>query len=264
MWCAPQSPIRPLPYHVPGAEPQARRLEGTLRRVELPEIPVEACRHGLLRLFRARVAPGLHDRHMHDRPERAGVDDFFCFREVIPAALLRADLNDLRALLIGVEHGIDAGNAVRRRLLAVDVLPGGDGVDGDRAVGMIGRRDQDGVNVLAIQDAAVIDDGLELERLALGRHPRIQLRLVHLDGRDELAVRPADADHGVEHATGPSAAADHRHADPVVRALPALERVGRRRRKRGGGGLQERTPRGHGIPFLDRRESTLDSPDGSI
>ena len=97
---------------VPRAEPQARGLERPLGRVQLPQIPVQPGRDRLLRLLHTRVGPGLHDRHVRDCPERAGVDDLLGLREMIPAALVRADLDDLLALLVGVEHRVDPRDAV--------------------------------------------------------------------------------------------------------------------------------------------------------
>ena len=81
------------------------------------------------------------------------------------------------------------GDGVRRRLLDVDVLAGRDRVDRLLAVPVIGRGDEHGVDVLAIEDAAVVADDVELEGLARRRHPRIELRLVDLGAGDPLHVR---------------------------------------------------------------------------
>ena len=62
------------------------------------------------------------------------------FDEVIPAPLLRADLHDeIRILVVGVEHHVDARDVVRDRLLDVDVLAGGERVGRDLGVREVGR-----------------------------------------------------------------------------------------------------------------------------
>ena len=139
--------------------------------------------------------------------------------EVIPAALLRADLDDLLALLVGVEHRVDARNVVRGGLLDVDVLARRQRVDHLLRVPVIRRGDQDRIDVLAIEDPAVIADHVELEGLPRRRHPRVELRLVHLGGGDPLDVRLPRK--GVEHAAPAVAAADDRHPDAIVGALDA-------------------------------------------
>ena len=117
---------------------------------------------------------------------------------------------------------------VRGGLLDVDVLAGGDGVDHLLAVPVVGRGDEHGVDVLAIEDAAVVADDIELEGLARRRHPLIEPRLVDLGRREELAVLlPAER---VEHAAAAVAGADDRHADPIVGALDP----GAEQRPRGG------------------------------
>ena len=115
---------------VPRAEAEAGRLERPLRRRALPHVPVETGRNRLLGFLRPRVGAGLHDADVRDVAEHAAVEDLLGLGEVIPAALLRADLDDLLALLVGVEHRVEPLDRVGRRLLDVDVLAGGDRVDG--------------------------------------------------------------------------------------------------------------------------------------
>jgi hypothetical protein len=84
---------------------------------------------------------------------------------VIPAPLLRADLHDeIRVLVVGVEHHVDARNAVRDRLLDVDVLSRGQRVCCDPGVREVGRADEHGVDVVAVEHTAIVADHLELLR----------------------------------------------------------------------------------------------------
>ena len=97
---------------------------------------------------------------------------------------------------------------------------------------MIRRPDEHGIDVLAVEDAAVVADDVEVERLARGRHPLIEPGLVHFAGRDVLDTVAAGADEGVEDTGGAIAAADDRHANPAVRALPTDNRARRRHGQR--------------------------------
>ena len=56
----------------------------------------------------------------------------------------------------GVAERPPFGNRERRRLLEVDVLAGLDGVDGDDRVLVIGRADDDGVDVAVGQQLAIV------------------------------------------------------------------------------------------------------------
>ena len=136
-WCAPQSPMSPLPYWSRARNPRRfgenGRSGAPSGRPELPHLPVEPGGHGLRVLFRVRVASRLHDVHVPDRTEHAAVEDLLGFHEVIPAALLRAHLHDAIGLLVRIEHRVDARDRVRRGLLHVDVLAGRHRVNHDAA-----------------------------------------------------------------------------------------------------------------------------------
>jgi hypothetical protein len=93
---------------------------------------------------------------------------------------------------------------------------------------VIRRRDEDGVDVLALENAAIIADDIELEGLARRRHPLIEPRLVDLGRREELTILLATE--RVEHAAAAVARADDRHAHPIIRALDP----GAENRPRGG------------------------------
>ena len=83
---------------------------------------------------------------------------------VVVAPLLRADLHDAVGLLGDLAELLPLVDRERERLLAVDVLAGLHGVDADLGVPVVGRADDDGVDVLAVEDLAVVlvDVGLAL------------------------------------------------------------------------------------------------------
>ena len=92
------------------------------------------------------------------------------------------------------------GQVVGQRLLDVDILAGIAGVDGHRHVPVVGAADQDGVDVLAVEELAVMlgRDGLGIRQLLR----RVEVGVVDVaDGRDpdprhpgqRLHQRPATA-----------------------------------------------------------------------
>ena len=221
---------------VPAAPGQPAWLERLSWRRPLESFPVQPRGNRLLRFLRPRVRPGLDDDDMGDRAERAAVEIRLGVLEMIPASLLRADLHDLLAFLIRGEHRIDPGDRVGGRLLDVDVLPGGHGIDHLLAVPVIRGGNQHRVDVAAIENTAIVSVDLKVEGLACRRHPRIELRLVDFGSRQELAIGVARE--RVEDASAAVAGANDAHADPVIRALHAVAHQGLR-----GGRCQRR--RGH-------------------
>ena len=101
--------------------------------------------------------------------EPARVDDLLAEDPVIPASLLRPGLHDLLRRLDRLHHLGAFLDGVRDRLLDVDVLAGGDGLEGDGLVPVIRRADHDGIDSAIVQDAAVVAD---LDRRRLRRSPR--------------------------------------------------------------------------------------------
>ena len=114
-------------------------------------------------------------------------------------------LHHLRALL----------DRVRDRLLDVDVLARGDGVERHLLVPVIGRPDQHRVDLAVVEDAAV------LGRLERGRAGNLrgleEPRLEDVAERDDLDA--GDRLELVHQAAGAAARADDRDADAVVGAL---------------------------------------------
>ena len=64
-------------------------------------------------------------------------------------------------LLGDLDHGLALGDGQRQRLLAVDVLALAHGVDGDQGVPVVGRGDDDGVDVLAVEQLAEVLVGFD-------------------------------------------------------------------------------------------------------
>ena len=105
-------------------------------------------------------------------------------------ALLASDLENPAGAVHRVAQGATLGDRQRRRLLQVDVLPRLHGVNGDQRVPVIGRADDDRVDVLVRQQLAIV---------AVGGHPVVLLagllRVVIVDERprifDAMAVEIA-------------------------------------------------------------------------
>ena len=133
-----------------------------------------------------------------------GVDD--------GADALAADLNDA----IGGARGLDdlrpIGVDVDHRLLEVDVLAGLHRIDGGRLVPVVGRRDQDGIDILARENLAVVAGGEDVrppELLAVG-----QAAVIAIGHGDEFDSRNLYRDAGIVLAL--DAGADQRELDVVI------------------------------------------------
>ena len=105
--------------------------------------------------------------------------------QVVGASLLGSHLNDAVGLLGNLAQRLALVDGQRERLLAKYVFAGPQGVDGDFCVPVFGRGDGDGVNVLSVEQFAVVfvDRSLAILRGGLG----------------SFAVHIADGDHGAIH-----------------------------------------------------------------
>ncbi len=175
MWWAPQSPTRPLPYSHHARNDVYPGLNGFFGASTCQRVPVESGRHlgDLLPIL--RIAAGLLDEHLRDVAEQLHL--LLRFDEVIPAPLLRADLHDeIRILVIGVEHHVDARDVVRNRLLDEHVLARGECVGRDPGMREVGRANEHRVDVVPVEHTAIVADDVErlgertitLEALLLG------------------------------------------------------------------------------------------------
>ena len=140
---------RPLRAPRPGSGPSRssrarRRSESSIARRRSSE----------LRLYRASMACTL--------PIEPGLDQLLDLVVEDRAGVLAADLEDGLGLLLGGDDVRPFVDAADHRLLAVDGLAGLHGVDRHPGVPVVGNADQDRVDVLAGEDLAIVDIGLDL------------------------------------------------------------------------------------------------------
>ena len=144
--------------------PEPPPVEGEPVRVERafgggtePEVVVAAGRGiAVGRLAQAAAVGGHPDPRLADRAQHARADDL----DDPVIVLARVDqvphLGDALVLLGRGHHGPPLGDPVRQRLLAVHVLAGLAGHDRGDRVPVVGRGDDDRVDVLAIEELAEV------------------------------------------------------------------------------------------------------------
>ncbi len=200
-----------------------------LGRLAEPHVPVQlggGLRHGERAAGRA-VADGRRDLPDLADPARADHGHGQQEHPVVVAPLLGADLDDPAGLLGDLAELLALVDGQRQRLLAVDVLARPHGVDADLGVPVVGRADDDGVDILAIEELAVVlvDVGLPLADATVGLG-LLGVALVDVADGQEVAVLG-----------GPAG---------VARTLAAARRSGR----------------GRGRSFLARVSSAIERPKG--
>ena len=134
------------------------------------------------------------------------------------AALLRAHLDDAVVRRAAFDHHAAFADRQRERLLDVDVLAGLAGHDRRQRMPVIGRADDDGIDVVAVEHAAEVPRG-ELRRLVELLCDAV-LRLRHLlvvDVAERDALR-AESKHVAKVAGALAAAADQADSHAAVRA----------------------------------------------
>ena len=138
-------------------------------------------------------------------------------------SLLAPGLHDAVVLARGFDHSAALDNGQRERLFAINVLPGLTGHDRRQRVPVIGRGDDDRVDLLDLQEPPEIfvrrDLGLA------GRRGPVQIRLINVADRDRRDVRILQKDRPGLHC--PVAAADGADVYPVIRAQNAHSAQGR-------------------------------------
>ena len=158
---------------------------------------------------------------MRHLAEGAFLDQLCRFLERFALPLLDAHRHDAIVLARGLDGFPARFDLVRQRFLDVDVLAGGARLDRDRAVPVVGRGDENGVDVLALEQPLVVLVALDLDAgLQLGQvgDRVVEPHLVRLGDGDELAVGMTQEEAG--DLVAAVAAADEAHADAAVR-LPA-------------------------------------------
>ena len=191
--------------------------EGLIGRAAEPLLPIERC--GSTTGFGpcALVVLPPVGADLRDAAEAAALNEIDGVAEVAPTALLHAALEDLFAGADGAGEDGAFFERVGDRLFEVDVFAGGEGVGGHADVPVVGRRDEDGVE-LVVEDFAIVDvrgggvaggatfDGFAARRVDVA------------DGDDLVA---AGAVGGVEQVAHASAGADDADAKSVVGAEDA-------------------------------------------
>ncbi len=239
----------PVAHHAAGiippeveAEVEAPRIEGAQGRRAEPPVVVDALRRpGLVGRIaqiaaHARRAPGVPRVHATDLPELARADAPHGLDEVRAAALLEPDLDDALAGLRRGHDGAPLGDVVAERLFDVDILAGLHGAQRRDRVPMIGRRDNHRVDVLAVEDLAVVHG---FQDAGSGRlSGRVQVAGVDVADPEQARVGQRLEVRQVESAA--PARADKPQVDAVAGAGGARRQA--RRRRAGGAGAHETSP----------------------
>lgn len=220
----------------------ARSLIGVPRRRTLEGLPIEGFRRGGDRIGRlhhaAAVTPGglalfhLADDAALQHGERLGVD--------LHAALLQADLNDPAGAARGFDDLPAFGRGVRERLFDVDVAARFASFDGHAGMPMYRCCDQDDVDVLAVQQAAVVAERGGRRGVALMEE---SLRGIEAGTVDVAKRRDVDGEFeqgGQERVAAASSGADDTGAESFIGVEDAGE-------GRGGEGESGAAREGHGV-----------------
>ena len=88
--------------------------------------------------------------------EAAVADHFAGFAEAGVGALLAAGLEDAVVFGDGGDHGAAFGDREGAGFFAVDIPAGADGLDGGDGVPVVGKGDEDGVDIGASEDVAEV------------------------------------------------------------------------------------------------------------
>ena len=222
------------------------RIVGAVRRGAVEHFPVEIGRRIAVR----RAAEAGHEvaevvrLDRDDLSELAVADELPGTFEVGPGAVLGADLDNALVLLGGFDHPAALLDEEAEGFLDVDVLAGGAGEHGHQPVPMVGRGDDDGVDVFVVEHLAEVGVSFRVCRRRVRRRDPCaaegfgdagDLDIGLLDeGRGEDPADEADADDadvdafiGPEDATGGErgqahgAAGDKRAAGHRIRRIRA-------------------------------------------
>ncbi len=144
----------------PAPEIESFCVERLLGSAALPLLPIEGLhvdRLERLRCVGEIVLPPI-GANLRNAAEAAALNEINGIAKVAPTALLHAALEDLLAGADGSGEGGAFLESVRDWLFEIDVFAGCDGVDSHADVPVVGRGDEDGVELL-VEDFAIIDVG---------------------------------------------------------------------------------------------------------
>lgn len=205
------------------------RVERPLRRVAEPLLPVDmTVARGVgpgaridgpvpVSLWIVPAVGALHRDHFSDGP---GLDDVADFVPSRPGKRLHTNLHDALLLLRrgGNLRGLFGG--VRHGLFAVDVDTAIERQKCNRGVPMVGSGDEDGVNILALQQFLVVCVLLGFGRLLARPRQAFLVDVAQGDYNRVIFFRGAMQRH-LEEIRAPRAEPDDRGIDPVVRSQNA-------------------------------------------
>src|SRR5262249_55068176 len=135
---------------------------------------------------------------------------------------------------------------VRERLLDVHVLPCGAGVHGDRHVPVVGRGDQDGIDLFKVEDTLVILGGP-----LLAVPPPLGFGQIYVpDVTNRGNVDLGNLNKGLHQVSAPAAAANEANLNGVVSVLGVHGRHAERRQPGSRGSLEKSPTSGHGTTSL--------------
>ncbi len=150
--------------------------------------------------------------HERDLAQTARLDHLPRFGDRRRAHHLAADLEHAPRLADDVDNLLALVDRVRERLLDVSVLPGLQRLDRHRLVPVIRRRDDDGVDVFAVQNLAVVANDRRPSirpRPRPGRAPGIRV-----GDRDDL--HPGQAHRVLQQLLAARTRSDESHRDAIV------------------------------------------------
>ena len=145
----------------PPVAPSERQIFRAIRPVingPQPQIVMKVRRHGwsFPRQIHAPVSRGDPHVHLAHRPDRLALHQFNHATIIGAGVDLRADLRHALVLLRGLGDDPRFRNGPGQRFFAIDVAPAAQGRHGGHGMGVIGRTDHHGVNVLLVEQAAEV------------------------------------------------------------------------------------------------------------
>ena len=187
--------------------------ERLVRSAAEPLLPIEGLGVAGLRSHEKVVVLPPVRSDLRDAPEAAAVNEIDGIAEVAPTALLHAALQNL---FTGADRMLECGtflNGVSDGLFEIDVFAGGQGVDSHAHMPVVGRCDDDGVELL-LEDLAIVrmSGG---DAVGAGFNG-VATRGVDVADGDYLIL--ADLVGGFEQAVDAAAGADYADAQGVVGA----------------------------------------------